>query len=174
MQPDAALQGEPAALCAELAHEGLRINRSRQRELAEYLSGVSVGERVTIVGRTGWHEVGGHPVFVLPAETISSDIGERVALDTTAHGPYEARGSLADWKQGVGALTAGHALPVFMVSAALAGPLAHLVGAEGGGVHVFGASSIGKSAMLAAGASVWGRGGAPRLCSFLACDSERS
>ena len=100
-------------------------------------------------------------MFVLPAETISAGIGERVALDATAHGPYEARGSLEDWKLGVGALTAGHALPVFMVSAALAGPLVHLVGAEGGGVHVFGPSSIGKSAMLAAGASVWGRGGAP-------------
>jgi putative DNA primase/helicase len=48
-----------------------------------------------------------------------------------------------------------------MVSAALAGPLAHLVGAEGGGVHVFGPSSIGKSAMLQAAASVWGRGGTP-------------
>ena len=33
---DAALQGEPGALCAELADEGLRINRSKQRELAEY------------------------------------------------------------------------------------------------------------------------------------------
>ena len=52
-------------------------------------------------------------------------------------------------------------LPVFMVSAALAGPLAHLVGAEGGGVNVYGQSSIGKSAVLAAGASVWGRGGTP-------------
>ena len=52
-------------------------------------------------------------------------------------------------------------LPVFMVSAALAGPLAYLVGAEGGGVHVFGGSSIGKSAMLAAGGSIWGRGGSP-------------
>ena len=48
-----------------------------------------------------------------------------------------------------------------MVSAALAGPLAHLVGAEGGGVNVYGQSSIGKSAVLAAGASVWGRGGTP-------------
>ena len=158
---DATLHGEPAALCAELADEGLRINRSRQKELVEYLSGVAVSERVTNVGRTGWHEVGGNRVFVLPSETVSVGMGERVALDATAHGPYEARGSLGDWKQGVGTLTAGHALPVFMVSAALAGPLAHLVGAEGGGVHVFGQSSIGKSAMLAAGASVWGRGGSP-------------
>ena len=153
---DAALHGEPGALCAELAGDGLQINRSRQKELVEYLSGVIVISRVTNVGRTGWHEVGGHPGFVLPAETIPGDMGERVTLDTTAHGPYEARGPLEDWKQGVGALTAGHALPVFMVSAALAGPLAYLVGAEGGGVHVFGPSSIGKSAMLAAGASVGG------------------
>jgi uncharacterized protein (DUF927 family) len=158
---DAALQGDPAGLCAELAGDGLGISRSHQRELAEYLAGVSVSERVTIVSQTGWQEVGGQRVFVLPDETIAADMSERVVLDAAAHGPYEARGSLEDWKQGIGALTASHALPVFMVSAALAGPLAHLVGAEGGGVHVFGPSSIGKSAMLAAGASVWGRGGTP-------------
>ena len=158
---DAALHGEPATLCAELASEGLRIDRAHQRELAEFLSGVIVSERVTNVGKTGWHEVDGRRVFVLPDQTISNGSGERVTLDTAAYGPYEAHGSLEDWKQGVGALTAGHALPVFMVSAALAGPLAYLVGAEGGGVNVYGQSSIGKSAMLAAGASVWGRGGAP-------------
>ena len=158
---DAALQGEPAALCAALAEEGLKINRSKQQDLAEYLSRVRVSERVTVVTRTGWHRIGERLVFVLPAETIPANIGETVALDQTAIGPYEARGSVEDWKQGVGRLTAGHSLPMFMVSAALAGPLAHLVGAEGGGVHVFGNSSIGKSAMLAAAASVWGRGSTP-------------
>jgi putative DNA primase/helicase len=158
---DAVLQGDPAGLCADLADNGLRINRSHQRELADYLTGVSVSERVTIVSQTGWQEVGGQRVFVLPDEAIAADMSERVVLDAAAHGPYEARGSLEDWKQGVGTLTASHALPVFMVSAALAGPLAHLAGAEGGGVHVYGQSSIGKSAMLAAGASVWGRGGTP-------------
>jgi hypothetical protein len=158
---DAGLQGEPASLCGELAGDGLQIDRTHQRELAEYLNGVIVSERVTNVGKTGWHKIDGQHVFVLPAETIAGNLSERVMLDTAAHGPYEARGSLEDWKQGVGALTAGHALPVLMVSAALAGPLAYLVGAEGGGVHVYGQSSIGKSAMLAAGASVWGRGGTP-------------
>jgi uncharacterized protein (DUF927 family) len=159
--PDASLHGDPATLCADLAGEGLTINRKRQKELAEYLSGVVVSERVMVVGRTGWHEIRGARVFVLPGEPIALSTGERVALDGVAHGPYEACGSLEDWKRGVGALTAGHALPVFMVSAALAGPLAYLVGAEGGGAHVCGPSSIGKSAIMAAGASVWGRGGAP-------------
>jgi uncharacterized protein (DUF927 family) len=158
---DSALQGDPATLCAALADEGLKINRSKQRELAEYMSGLSVQERVTIVKRTGWHDIGGQSMFVLPVETIAVGRSERVVLDQIANGPYEARGSLEDWKQGVGSLTAGHALPVFMVSAALAGPLLHLVGAEGGGVHVFGNTSIGKSAILEAAASVWGRGGTP-------------
>jgi uncharacterized protein (DUF927 family) len=168
---DAALHGDPAPLCAELASEGLAIHRQRQKEFAEYLSGVALDERITNVGRTGWHDLDGERVFVLPTGPIALASGERVVLDAKANGPYEVRGTLENWKRGVGALTAGHALPVFMVSAALAGPLTHLVGAEGGGVHVFGAegggvhvfgtSSIGKSAMLAAGASVWGRGGTP-------------
>jgi Domain of unknown function (DUF927)/Bifunctional DNA primase/polymerase, N-terminal/Primase C terminal 2 (PriCT-2) len=171
---DAALHGEPGALCAELAGAGLYINRSRQKELVEYLSGVAVSARVTNVGRTGWHEVGDHRVFVLPAETILGDMGERVTLDTTAHGPYEARGSLEDWRQGVGALTAGHALPVFMVSAALAGPLAYLVGAEGGGVHVFGAVVYRQVSDAGGGGLCLGAGRCARICSFLECDSERA
>jgi putative DNA primase/helicase len=158
---NAALQGDPAKLCADLADGGLKINRSRQKELAEYLSGVSVKARAIVVNRTGWHKVDGECVFALPTETIGARDDLRVVLDTAAAGPYEVRGSLDEWKAGVGALTAGHALPVFMVSSALAGPLAYLVGAEGGGVHVFGPSSIGKSAMLSAAASVWGRGSSP-------------
>jgi uncharacterized protein (DUF927 family) len=157
----AALQGEPATLCATLADEGLGINRSKQKDLAEYLSGVSVGTRVTIVNRTGWHQIGGQRVFTLPSETVGAGDGERVILEAASLGPYETCGALEDWKQGIGALTAGHALPMLMVSAAFAGPLMHLVGAEGGGIHLFGPSSIGKSAMLQAAASVWGRGGTP-------------
>jgi uncharacterized protein (DUF927 family) len=155
---DANLQGEPAALCATLADEGLRINRSKQKELAEYLSGVRIEARVTIVNRTGWHQIGKDHIFVLPGKTITREGSERIVLDASAHGPYETQGTIEDWKEGVGALSADHVLLTFMVSAALAGPLAHIVGAEGGGVHVFGPSSIGKSSLLCAAASVWGRG----------------
>ncbi|WP_294532956.1 DUF927 domain-containing protein [uncultured Rhodoblastus sp.] len=155
---DADLHGEPTALCADLAGNGLKINRERHREFADYLVSVSVGARVTVVGRTGWHEIGGRMVFVLPEETIGGGAGEAVALDAAAHGPYSSAGSLDDWKRGVGNLTSGHVLPVVGVSAALAGPLMQLVEAEGGGVHLVGSSSCGKSTILAAGASVWGRG----------------
>ncbi len=158
---DAALQGEPAALCADLASDGLGINRSQQRALANYLSGATVTGRVTVVNRTGWHDIGGQSVFML-AEQISAPRGtETVILDAAAIGPYEACGSLKDWQEGIGRLSRGHALPVLAISAALAGPLLHLAGQEGGGVHVFGGSSKGKTTLLQMAASVWGRGATP-------------
>ncbi len=159
--PDASLHGDPAALCAGLADEGLRINRSRQKKLVQYLCGVGAGARVTLVNRTGWHEIGGRDVFVLPSESIGGDSKELIVLDGAAGGPYEARGALEDWRAGVGELTKGQKLGVLAVSTALSGPLAHIVGAESAGLNLFGRSSIGKSSLLCAGASVWGRGATP-------------
>jgi hypothetical protein len=157
---DAALQGDPAPLCATLARDGLQINRSVQRRLVAYLSGARVKGRVTIVSRTGWQEIGGKAVFVLPSQTIGPRGAEKVILDAAAHGPYEARGTLRDWQTGIGKLASGHALPVLVISAALAGPLLSLAGQEGGGVHFCGQSSKGKTTILQAGATVWGRGDA--------------
>lgn len=158
---DAALHGDPATLCAGLAEGGLTIARNEQRAFATYLAGAQSKTRVTMVSRTGWHEIGNRRVFVLPGEAIGPKGAGAVVLDAAAHGPYEARGTLADWQAGVAALASGHALPVLAVSAALAGPLLHLAGLEGGGVNFFGASSKGKTTLLQLAASVWGRGSSP-------------
>jgi putative DNA primase/helicase len=158
---DEVLQGDAAAICASLAAEGLQIVRGQQRELANYLSGAETTARVTTVHRTGWHVTNGENAFVLPGETIGHKAIGRVLLDGTAHGPYETRGTLAEWRDGVGALTAGHAIPMLAISTAFAGPLLHLVGLEGGGLNLFGQSSRGKTTCLQAAASVWGRGATP-------------
>ena len=60
-----------------------------------------------------------------------------------------------------GRSSSGHILPVLGISATLAGPLLYLAGQEGGGVHFFGQSSKGKTTILQAAASVWGRGASP-------------
>ena len=82
-------------------------------------------------------------------------------MNASAVGPYEARGSLADWQRGIGALSIGHPLPVLAISAAFAGPLLDLAGQEGGGLNIFAGSSQGKTSIIQAAASVWGRGDSP-------------
>jgi putative DNA primase/helicase len=158
---DEALQGDAAAICGPLAAEGLQIVRGLQREFANYLSGAQTTARVTTVQRTGWHEIEGENVFVLPGETIGRTVTGRVLLDGAAQGPYETKGTLADWRDCVGELTTGHAIPVLAISTAFAGPLLHLSGLEGGGLNLFGQSSRGKTTCLQVAASVWGRGATP-------------
>jgi uncharacterized protein (DUF927 family) len=156
---DVALHSDPSKLAGEIGSAGLHIDRTRQKEFAEYLNKVAPPNRVTHVDRTGWHEIRGKRVFVLPGETIGADaLGETVVLQNAEAGNYKRKGSLEEWQAGVGALAAEHPWMIFAISTALAGPLAHLVGAEGGGIHFVGRSSIGKSSLVAAGASVWGRG----------------
>jgi len=158
---DAALQGDAASICAVLADEGLHIVRGQQRALCEYLNGCKVDERVTVVSRTGWHNILGGRVFVLPTEVIGSSGAERVVLESSANGSYEASGTLAAWRDGVGAAVKGHVLPTLAVSTALAGPLLALANQEGGGVNLYGTSSRGKTTMAQAAASIWGRGSSP-------------
>ena len=156
--PNALLQGEPVILCSLLASEGLAIQPDHKRHLLSYVAGAQSKKRVTVVQRTGWHEIEGRKYFVLKDETIGPKGAELVVLDASAVGPYETKGSLEGWKAGVGRMVADHFLPMLLVSTALTGPLLDLVGQDGGGIHVYGGSSIGKTTMLRQAASVWGRG----------------
>jgi uncharacterized protein (DUF927 family) len=65
---------------------------------------------------------------------------------------------LEGWRASVGTLIADHHRLVFMCAVGFAGPLLELIGHEGGGVHVHGNSSTGKTTSIAAAASVWGKG----------------
>ncbi len=156
--PYAELQGDAAKVCQILADGGLRIEVSQQRSLRQYLSQCKVEDRVTVVHRTGWHSVNGKPIFALPKQVIGDVGAETVIVEGVTNAHYEEKGSLADWQAGVGNLIKGQCLPSLAVAAALAGPLLHLLRLEGGGLNIFGASSGGKTTVLQAAASVWGRG----------------
>jgi putative DNA primase/helicase len=158
---DADLHGDPRSLCAALATRGLRISTSYRAHLLDYLNRARVDRRITIVGRTGWHDIGGSSVFILPAETIGTSGRETVVLDSSGASPYDSRGTLQEWKDSVAALTKGHRLPILAISTALAGPLLHIAGMDGGGVNLFGRSSRGKSTCGECAASVWGKGCSP-------------
>lgn len=157
--PDAALHGEPGALASELASRGLTISREARAHLARYLNLAEVDRRVTRVQQTGWHLIGSTWCFVLPSEVINEPTAETVILDGALGGLYERQGSLQDWQQGIGSLVSGHTRAVLAVSAAFAGPLLTPLRMDGGGIHLFGSSSRGKTTIQRAAASVWGRGG---------------
>ena len=159
---DENLHGDVSALCIRLANCGLHIATGQTRpHLIRYLNDAEVEDRVTLVTRTGWHDIGEAKVFALPNETIGSVVGEPVILQGAPATPFESKGTLADWQDGVGSLVAGHSRAEFAVSVAFAGPVLGLLGRQGVGFNLYGQSSCGKTTSVEAAASVWGKGASP-------------
>jgi uncharacterized protein (DUF927 family) len=153
---DQDLHGDGAALCASLANGGLKIATGSTRQyFVSYLNSAIVKARVTIVPRTGWHEVNDRKVFVLPDRADSNII---IAGATTVS-PYTANGTLNEWQDSIGKLAEGHSRATFALSVAFVPPLLDLIGESGGGFNLRGPSSIGKTSLLCSAASVWSHGG---------------
>ena len=157
---DASLHGDPKTVCSELASRGLEITTSKHRpHLIHYLNQAETPHRVTEVPTTGWHDIADKKIFALPEQIIGAFNGEKVIVRGAAdNSPFESRGTLADWKAGIGHLADGHARAIFEISAAFSAPLLKLLGMEGGGFHLYGRSSMGKTTLVKAAASVWGKG----------------
>ena len=156
----ASLHSDAGALVSSLAHWGMNIKCTpmARRLFVEYLAFVDVKQRVTIVHRNGWVDIGGARAFALPNNMIASAGEERVFLAKDAVGPYGECGTLEDWKDGVGALAKDHRFLRFSIATALAGTLLAIGGFESGCVHLYEKSSEGKTTCLRAAASVWGSG----------------
>ncbi len=149
------LAGDAADVRRVLLDAGLFVapGQKARNRLSECLTAVRVNRRATAVGRTGWHG----NTFVLPDEAVGADGAEPVVFQSEGlPPPFATAGSLADWQASVAALAPGNSRLVFALSAAFAGPLLQLAGAEGGGFHLRGGSSSGKTTILQAAVSVWG------------------
>jgi putative DNA primase/helicase len=71
--------------------------------------------------------------------------------------PNTGFGTQGNWKANVGKLCSGNSRLVFAASVAFAAPLMRVVGIEGGGFHLKGDSSKGKTTALQVAASVCGK-----------------
>ncbi|WP_323894331.1 DUF927 domain-containing protein [Aeromonas veronii] len=129
------------------------IELEHKRKLNAYLMRCKPERRITCVERTGWHG----RAYVLPQGSIGPD-ADGVILQTTgcAASDFTERGTLAEWQQGVAALAVGNSRLCFALSLAFAAPLLNLVGMEGGGFHLKGESTDGKTTIMKAAASVYG------------------
>lgn len=156
--PLADLIGDGTEVLKPLAAGGLELSphSDRLKKFKAALVGLDCGSRVRLVRRSGWH----NDVFVLPHATIGQSAGESVVYDGKADAArYGVSGALAEWIEKVAKPAAGNSRLVMALSLAFAGPLADLLNDEGGGVHLVGGSSLGKSTALVVAGSVWGGGG---------------
>jgi putative DNA primase/helicase len=149
------LVGDGIAVREELVDRGLKLGTSRAaRELlSSYLMAAKPKTLIRCATKTGWHD----GCYVLPDDAIGSADDEPVILQT-AHplsAGFEQAGTLEGWQHDVARPCLGNSRLVFCVSLAFAAAIFGPLGLEGGGFHLVGPSSIGKTTALAVANSVW-------------------
>ncbi|HET9530930.1 MAG TPA: DUF927 domain-containing protein [Blastocatellia bacterium] len=105
----------------------------------------------------GWYE----GAFVLPDDTFGDTGKERMLYQspTGSHHNIRVGGTLQDWQVNVARYCTGNPRLVFAVSCAFAGPILQLAGEGGGGFHLRGLTTTGKTTAQTVAGSVWGGGG---------------
>jgi putative DNA primase/helicase len=154
--PRSLLAGEGGEIRAHLLDRGCYVSPTRNGRLKfmELLATVTVDGRARAVTNVGWTD----GAFALPDRTIGDAPGSRIIFqgsDVSDHA-YHSVGDLEQWQEGIARYGEGNSRLALAISAAFVGPLLPLLGEEGGGINLLGASSIGKSTALAASGSVWG------------------
>jgi putative DNA primase/helicase len=148
------LAGDGSELRAELLSMGVELDyRQARTYLPSYLQSEHPKRRIHCALQVGWCKGS----FVLPDEVIgpkaSSVIfqsGERIS------GEHSRAGTLAGWQKEIAARAVGNPLLMLGESASFTGPMLALCNAESGGLHLFGESSTGKSAISEAACATWG------------------
>ena len=142
-----------------LAYHGLdfAISPRGKNKLKELLARARPRSYALCVPKIGFHD----GVFILPNQTIGDTKGRTVVFQPTKpiEHYYRQSGSLKGWQEGVAKLARGNDRLLFAISAAFAPPLLEPLGMEGGGVHLRGGSTAGKTTILRAAGTVWGGGG---------------
>jgi uncharacterized protein (DUF927 family) len=160
VMPMELLAGEKNELLKRLLRGGLHINTRQPKaadDIADYLNRSAPLDDVRCVQSVGWHD----SAYVLPDESFGPEGGETIMLydETPSAHRIRVSGSVEDWREHVGRRCVGNSRLVFAASVAFAGPLLRPLSELGGGFHLRGGSSLGKTTALYVAGSVWGGGG---------------
>lgn len=118
----------------------------------------------TSTRQLGWTDPE-HTAFVLGGGWIigSGDVVAMGDIDQNVAAEIREQGDVAEWRRRVAEYCIGNPILMLVVSQAFTGPLLGYLGVDlGGGLHLRGASSKGKSTAARVANSVWG---SPRLMS---------
>lgn len=144
----------PGEVISRLVDHGLDLTAARHTKdlLVGLIRSWTPGDHKISVTRSGWLDES-RDAFVIGDRTHGAD---RALPVVGCLSGFEARGTLADWRENVARLCVDNPLMIFAVSLAFTGPLLAPLGFDGGGLHFRGASSSGKTTLLSLAASVWG------------------
>ncbi len=146
------LKGSGEELRGELLSMGLNLDMTDKQSLIRYLTWEEPSDTLEIATQTGWHK----GAFVLPDKCIGSDKYFYQSDYFNPDIPYRQSGSLKNWQQYIARYCVGNPLLMLSVCVAFAGALLRDSHQQGGGFHIFGASSKGKSTSLFVACSVHG------------------
>jgi len=155
--PKSLLKGNGEEYRGQLLSMGLHISHTAKAKslLTQYIANCKPSKRATSVEKVGWYK----GVYVLPGKTIGHlPKNGRVIYQSTnsSNLGFVRHGNLIQWNTQIGKYAAGNSRLIFAVSLALAGVLLKDLNVNGGGFHVVGGSSIGKSTINHVAVSVWG------------------
>ena len=158
VMPRGWLAKERTCYLEKLMNMGLDIMQGqRARNLLHSYLSETPEKRAECVSRVGW----AGNAFVFPDATISGKDRERIYLQESSgvNNLLVTSGLLTQWQEAIAHKCIGNSRLVFAASAGFAASLLTPLGIEGGGFHLMGDSSQGKSTSLYVAGSVWGGGG---------------
>jgi putative DNA primase/helicase len=161
--PREKLVGTGASAIRLLTKAGIHVvgRAGVQKALVQFLHFKPKNEIVR-VPRVGWARVGERWIFVRPDEVITPADMPRASrtsylLDATAtrHGLHVA-GAAAEWATEIAAPLQGNSNIALSFGTFFAAPMLEFASEPGGGNHLYGPSTIGKTMASAAGQSIYG------------------
>lgn len=159
------LLGGGLAAVRLLVDNGLALCPGMEKLLVKYLQCCHPVTRLLRVMNSGW--VDNMHVFVLPNQVFGQTLGETIAYEPEQNSKtvrsITSQGPLEGWQENIAAHTKGNSIILNCILLAFTGPLLKILGLDGGGFHIYGHSSSGKTTALQVAASVWGCGSDPAI-----------
>ena len=157
--PSRMLAGDGVELRALLLDMGLSIEPGNvaRNSLMALLQQWQPAKRVLSSKCLGWPDDTFSSFLLGDGRVIGTDhvVFQGEGVPTTAT-EMKTAGTLAEWTQHVAKPSVGNALMILAISHAFTGPLLQPMGLDGGGFHLRGESSRGKSTIQRVAVSVWG------------------
>lgn len=143
---------------ALLLDHGLEVTSAPKASslLMDYLRlSAPEGAFITNVEQLGWMG----DTYILPDIQIGGKLNSTLHFSSRKNNLFKKSGTLEDWQNNIGRCAQGNKLLVLGLSFALTGPLLRPCNVEGGGLHISGGSSSGKTTLALIVGSVCGGGG---------------